>query len=364
MENPVSLLCLFLFTSMLVCACGNLPYYKQAVDGHFELMSKRKPVDDILADDNGDAELIRQLEVAKGIRDFASTDLALPDNGSYRSYVDLGRDSVTWAVFATPEFSLTPQLWCFPFAGCVPYRGYFSKQEAERFADGLRDEGFDVHLGGTTAYSTLGWFDDPLLNTMMLRGETGMAGIIFHELAHQAVYVEDDTTFNEAFAVAVQEEGVRRWLQAHGSAGSLQAYEQALVRKSEFIKLVRKTREHLQEVYASDRSEDELPAAKLEAFKEMRAQYQRLKDSWEGSGGYDWWFYGSLNNAKLAAVSVYRDLVPDFNRLLDACDGEFDRFYQAVERLGTLDPKTRLRTLNAATCNRAIMTHSEQTPAI
>ena len=363
MKKPVSLLCLLL-TSALVCACSNMPYYKQAVDGHFELMSKRKPVDDILADESSDAELIRQLEVARDIRNFASTNLALPDNGSYRSYVDLGRDSVTWAVFATPEFSMRPQLWCFPFAGCVPYRGYFSKQDAERFADGLRDEGFDVHVGGTTAYSTLGWFDDPLLNTMMLRGETGMAGIIFHELAHQAVYVEDDTTFNEAFAVAVQEEGVRRWLQTHGAADSLQAYEQALVRKSEFIKLVRNTRERLQDIYASTRSDDQIRAAKLATFEQMRAEYQHLKDSWGGSGGYDWWFEGPLNNAKLAAVSVYRDLVPNFNRLLEACGGEFDRFYQAVEGLGDLDPETRLKTLNAATCNGAIISHSEQAPAI
>ena len=364
MKSPVLLLCLLLLTSALLCACSNLPYYKQAVDGHMELMSKRKPVDVILTDENSDTELVRQLELARDIRDFASSDLALPDNGSYRSYVDLGRDSVTWAVFATPEFSVKPQLWCFPFAGCVPYRGYFSKQDAERFAEGLRDEGLDVHVGGTTAYSTLGWFDDPLLNTMMLRGETGIAGIIFHELAHQAVYIEDDTAFNEAFAVAVQEEGVRRWLQKHRPADSLLAYEQALVRKSDFIALVRRTRERLQEIYSKERTEDELRTAKLATFDEMRVAYQRLKDAWNGYSAYDWWFAGTLNNAKLAAVSVYRDLVPNFNRLLEACDGEFERFYATVEQLSTLDPETRLRTLDSATCNRPIASHSEQAPGI
>ena len=364
MRNSVLLLCLLLLTSALLCACSNLPYYKQAVDGHMELMAKRKPVDDILMDENSDAELIGQLELARDIRDFATSDLALPDNGSYRSYVDLGRDSVTWAVFATPEFSLKPQLWCFPFAGCVPYRGYFSKQDAERFAEGLREEGFDVHVGGTTAYSTLGWFDDPLLNTMMLRGETGMAGIIFHELAHQAVYIEDDTSFNEAFAVAVQEEGVRRWLRQHRSAESLQAYEQALERKSEFIALLRRTRERLQEIYSSERTEDELRAAKLATFHEMHTEYQQLKDAWSGSNAYDWWFKGALNNAKLAAVSVYRDLVPSFNRLLEACDGEFERFYASVEELSALDPKTRLTTLDTAPCNKRVVGHGEQAPGI
>ena len=360
MKTKFSILCISLLTSGLVCACGNLPYYKQAVDGHVDLMSKRKPVDEILADESSDAELTRQLEVAKQIRDFATSDLALPDNGSYRSYVDLGRDSVSWAVFATLEFSLKPKLWCFPFAGCVPYRGYFSKNDAQEFADSLSDQGYDVHVGGTTAYSTLGWFDDPLLNTMMLRGETGMAGIIFHELAHQAVYIEDDTAFNEAFAVAVQEEGVRRWLQKHRSEALLQAYERALARKQEFIALVKRTRERLQEIYASNRSEEELRTEKRETINAMRAQHQRLKDTWGGSSGYDWWFDGPINNAKLAAVSVYRDLVPDFKRLLQACGGRFTRFYLAVEQIGALDPETRLETLrSAARCNRVIMSHSD-----
>ncbi len=328
--------------------CASLDYYRQAVQGHLEIMSRREPVAEILVDPGRDAGLRGQLRVAQAIRDFASRELALPDNDSYRSYVDLGRAAVTWNVFATEEFSLEPRLWCFPLVGCVAYRGYFSRERAQGFAQTLRVQGLDVYVGGTTAYSTLGWFDDPLLNTMLARGETALAGIVFHELAHQQLYVEDDTAFNEAFAVTVQEAGVRRWLRARRGAQGLAAYEQALGRTRGFLELVQATRDRLAALYASELDAETMREAKAGLIRAMREGYARLKARWGGYGGYDAWFEGPINNAKLVSVAVYRDLVPDFERLLDRCGGDLERFYARVAELGELTPERRHRALRDA----------------
>jgi predicted aminopeptidase len=333
---------------LLLGGCTHLDYYRQAVQGHLDIMSRREPVVDILSDPGRDAELRERLRVAQAIRAFASEELALPDNASYRSYVDLGRDAVTWNVFATAEFSLEPRLWCFPLVGCVAYRGYFFKDPAQRFARSLREQGLDVYIGGATAYSTLGWFDDPLLNTMLGRGETALAGIVFHELAHQVLYVEDDTAFNEAFAVTVQEQGVRRWLRCRRGAAELAAYEQLLQRAQGFLDLVDSTRRGLAAFYASGLEEAAMREAKAGLIQAMRDRYARLKADWGGYGGYDAWFDGPINNAKLVSVAVYRDLVPDFERLLRRCGGELARFYARVAELGDLSPELRHQALRDA----------------
>lgn len=333
---------------LLLGGCSALDYYRQAVKGHLDIMSRREPVAEILVDPRRDPGLRKRLRVAQDIRAFASEELALPDNESYRSYVDLGRDAVTWNVFATEEFSLEPRLWCFPLVGCVAYRGYFSGDQAQRFAQTLRDQRLDVYVGGTTAYSTLGWFDDPLLNTMVARGETALAGIVFHELAHQVLYVEDDTAFNEAFAVAVQEEGVRRWLRRRRDAAALAAYRQALRRSQGFLDLVETTRQRLAALYASDLDAAAMREAKADLIQGMREGHARLRAQWGGYGGYDAWFDGPINNAKLVSVAVYRDLVPDFERLLRHCGGDLARFYAAVAEIGDLAPERRHQALRGA----------------
>jgi predicted aminopeptidase len=325
--------------------CSHLAYYSQAIQGHFDLMSRRQPIVKILGDAQSEDELLRQLRNARDIRDFASRELALPDNGSYRSYADVERPYVTWAVYAAPELSLTPTLWCFPFAGCVPYRGYFSEQQAREFAHGLAKQGLDVYVAGVTAYSTLGWFDDPLLNTMLERGEAVMAGLIFHELAHQRLYAENDTAFNEAFAVAVQQEGVRLWLKQYRNADALIAFEQSLKRQQEFYALLEGLRQRLGVIYESDNSDHAKRNAKRQGMLDAEHEYSRFKTNWAGYGGYDGWFSKPLNNAKLASVSVYHDRVPAFTRLLKASGGDFNTFYMQVEEIARLPSGERGKRL-------------------
>ena len=278
-----------------------------------KMLSARQDVETLVADPSKPPGLRAQMALASDIRRFASDQLALPDNNSYRSYVDTGRDFVTWAVFAAPEFSLAARRWCFPVYGCVPYRGYFSRDAAVEFAIEARQQGLDVHVAGIPAYSTLGWFSDPLLNTMFRYDESFLAGVVFHELAHQRFYVRDDTAFNEAFAVAVETTGVKRWLKETSDAAALRRYEAELDRKADFLELVGQARKELAAIYAGPGSDEARRAAKAAAIEKLRRRYRQMRDGrWGGYRGYDGWFDAPINNAKLAASGVYNDLAPDF----------------------------------------------------
>ncbi|WP_417418948.1 aminopeptidase [Hoeflea sp.] len=332
--------------------CIGPGYYAQSLKGHVEVMAARRDVAKLIADPATPEPLRARIRAASAIRQFASDALDLPDNASYRSYVDIGRDYVTWAVFAAPEFSLVPRVWCFPVFGCVPYRGYFSKQSAVRTAAELEREGFDVHVSGVTAYSTLGWSSDPLLSTMFLRDKTYLAALVFHELAHQRVYINDDTAFNEAFAVAVETTGVKTWLRAAGDQAGLRRYEAGLKRSGDFVALVARTKSELAKIYAGPGSATQKRVAKSAAIDRLRAHYRQMRDaSWGGYRGYDGWFDAPINNAKLAATSVYSDQVPAFIRLFELCAADYPRFYAAVRRLGAHAKANRAEALEAAqTC--------------
>ncbi|SOE18262.1 predicted aminopeptidase [Hoeflea halophila] len=336
----------------VLAGCTTVSYYAQSLNGHLEIMSARQNVDRLIGDASTAEPLRAQMTVARDIRRFASVELDLPDNASYRSYVDIGREYVTWAVFAAPEFSLMPKFWCFPVFGCVPYRGYFSKATAISTARELQEEGLDVHVSGITAYSTLGWTSDPLLSTMFGGDKTYLAALIFHELAHQRVYVNDDTAFNEAFAVAVETTGVRKWLRASGDEAALHRYEAGLERSADFVRLVARTRADLARIYAGPGSTDSRRVAKSAAIDELRSRYRHMRDTrWGGYSGYDAWFEAPINNAKLAATSVYSDQVPAFVRLFELCSADYPRFYAAVHRLGRLARADRARALETAqTC--------------
>jgi len=326
-----------------LAACSTLGYYWQAADGQLELKRKARPIDDVLVDAGTSADLQSRLRRVQEIREFASAQLALPRNGSYQRYADLKRPYVVWNVFAAPEFSVTPRTWCFPIAGCVGYRGYFAEADAERFAAQLKSQRYDVYVGGVPAYSTLGWMDDPVLNTFVGYPEVELARLIFHELAHQVAYAKGDSTFNESFAVAVELEGVRRWIAQHGTPDQQAALERADARKEQFAELVSHTRARLREVYSSGAPPERMRAEKLQTLETMRAEYQALKAGWGGYGGYDWWFAQPLNNAQLASVAIYTQLVPGFQALLAREEGDLPRFYADVRELARL-PKAQRRS--------------------
>ncbi|WP_352679401.1 aminopeptidase [Mesorhizobium sp. M0184] len=332
-----------------VAGCTSISYYAQSLKGHLEIMAARQDVGKLIDNPSTPGTLRARMASASAIRQFAIDELALPDNNSYRSYVDVGRDAVTWAIFAAPEFSLTPRTWCFPVFGCVPYRGYFSKRSAIETAVELQRQGLDVYVTGITAYSTLGWSSDPLLSTMLSQDEAGLAGLVFHELAHQRVYVQDDSGFNEAFATAVETTGVRKWLRANGDTAGLRRYEADRRRRAQFLALVSQTRDELRHVYDDSATSEQKRAAKIAAIERLRMRYREMRDSrWHGYRRYDVWFDSPINNAKLAATSVYGDRVATFLRLFDLCSGDFPRFFASVRWIGALDKSDRAEALKAA----------------
>ncbi|MFP5410509.1 MAG: aminopeptidase [Gammaproteobacteria bacterium] len=313
----------------LVAGC----YPLHATMGHLDLMARRQPVEALVADPAMPGAYKARLKRAAAMRDFASRELALPDNGSYRQYARLSEDYPVWSVWVTPEFELEPRQSCFPVSGCVPYRGYYSREAAGRYAADFRAAGDDVLVGGVTAYSTLGYFDDPLTTAMLRLPDERLAGLIFHELAHQVVYVKDDATFNESFARAVEIEGTLRWLAQRQDTAGLAAYRASLARADSFFESIKATRAELAELYASPLDAAAKRQGKARIFEALREAQRRrvaLDSAWST---YDPWFDGELNNARLAAVATYFDEVGNFRELLAAHGGDFSAFYSAVRSL-------------------------------
>jgi predicted aminopeptidase len=320
-------------------------YLLQSAQGQLSLMSKREPITEVLDKPSTPPALRTQLEAVTAIRNFATQQLGLPDNGSYRSYADLGRPYVVWNVVAAPEFSVEPKEWCYPFVGCVAYRGYFKEQRARRFAADLRAKGLDVTVGGVAAYSTLGHFNDPVLNTMMGWNDIELAAIIFHELTHQLLYVPNDSSFNEALATTVEEEGVRRWLIAQGRDADLARH---LVEEQHYLKvidLLTSTRTELQAVYASGVAPESMRERKRAAFADLHKSFELLKQGWGGHAPFESWFADDLNNAHLASIATYFTCVPGFQRELDAVGGNLTAFYARVRELAKLDQEKRDATV-------------------
>ncbi len=331
---------LFLLLAVLA-GCANPLYYAQAISGQLEILAKRRPVEEVLADPATPPETRRQLGLVQRLREFASRELLLPDNRSYRSYADLDRPFAVWNVFAAPELSLEPKKSCFIVAGCVPYRGYFARDKAEQFAASLKQKGYDVYVGGVPAYSTLGWFNDPLLNTFIQRSEADLAGLLFHELAHQKLYVSGDSAFNESFATVIELEGVKRWFEHQGTTQQTQAYQQKIKRREEFTALVLKHRTRLKEIYASDLSDAEKRMAKARVFEKLRNDYAMLKTKWNGYAVFNNWFAQDLNNAHLIAIGLYTQYVAAFQKLLAQQGGDLTAFYHSVKKIANLPKDER-----------------------
>ncbi|MEO0422591.1 MAG: aminopeptidase [Pseudomonadota bacterium] len=331
----------------VIAGCVNLPYYTQAVRGHLSLMSKRVEIEALLDDPALDPTLRENLTLVLEVRDFASTQLGLPENGSYRSYAELGRPYVVWNVVAAPEYSMAPKQWCFAFVGCLAYKGYYKERKARGLADKLERRGYEVVVGGVAAYSTLGRFEDPFLDTMIGYTDARTADIIFHELAHQQLYVKGDSAFNEAFATYVADEGVRRWFAAtERPAEEVERWRTRQVRAREFNRLVLSGRSRLQAVYA-DESLDEAgrAAAKQAALDRLQGDYATVRDGpWGGYTGYDAWF-ASVNNARLASVATYRRWVPAFSALMREAGGDFEAFYAKAQALADAPADERRATL-------------------
>ena len=329
--------------ALLLGGCSTIDYYAHLGQGQWQLLHARQPVERILQDPATDPDLARRLALSQQARDFASTHLQLPENRSYRLYADLGRPFVVWNLFATPEFSLEPELHCFPIAGCVAYRGYYQQGRARGAAALLRQQGLDTYIGGVEAYSTLGWFDDPLLNTMLRWSDERFIAVIFHELAHQQYYLPGDTAFNESFATFVEREGLRQWHAARGETPPASDDHQ----RQQFVELVLASRERLKQLYASDLPEQAMRAAKQAEFERLRRDYRAMRQQWGGQGRYDAWIESPLNNAKLLPFGLYDQWVPAFAALFEQHGRDWRAFYAAVAALGQLPEAYRRARLES-----------------
>lgn len=325
--------------------CATLDYYGQAIAGQFEIWQRKQPISKMLAEPRLAPALRKKLELVTAARQFAHEKLALPANNSYHDYVDLGRDYVVWNVFAAPQLSLTPLTSCYPIVGCLEYRGFFAETDAMRHAAQLRVQNHDVFVGGVAAYSTLGWFDDPVLNTILHWESERIVEIIFHELAHQRVYLHGDTTFNESYAMAVGQAGVSLWLADHGRSNGRYAHEEKY--EKAFIGLILDFRQQLAAVYGSPLTDIEKLDQKLRLFNSLSTEYAMLKSRWKGDERYDDWMARDLNNAKLASISTYHDHVDAFLFLLEESNGDFSQFHTRVDRLASFDTRTRAGCLAA-----------------
>jgi predicted aminopeptidase len=328
----------------LIAGAAHFNYYLQAAAGHLALILSARPIDAYLADPSVDNDLKEKLTKVKQIRDFAIRELKLPGGDSYTMYVKIDRPYVVWNVIATPALSLEPVEWCFPIAGCTNYRGYYNKNDALAFARSMQHDGYDVHVTEVPAYSTLGWFSDPVISTFIDYSEPQLARLIFHELAHQTLYVKGDSQFNESFAVAIEEEGVERWIAQYGNENMLQTHIASTVRKNDFLALLAKYQRQLSDNYASNESAEKKLAEKQRILHALQDEFRAVKVGWNGYSGYDRWFARPLNNAHLASVMTYHSLVPGFRALMKR-QANFQEFYITAKSLAALPQKIRQEQL-------------------
>jgi len=346
-------LVLLLLLAMVTTGCQTARFYSQAVAGQWEIVSKRRPMDQILADPDAPATLKRQLQRVRELCAFAQRELDLPAAGQFTRYADLERPFVVWNIHAAPIDSLKSKSWWYPFVGRLEYQGYFKREQAADYAQRLRARGLDVFTGGVVAYSTLGWFNDPVLNTFVGLPESELADLIFHELAHQRVFVPGDTDFNKAFATTVAREGVRRWFHHRGDAAATDHYLRNRAAEDAVVALILAARDRLEALYATpgSRTANELPAGKAGIISDLRANYATLKQRWPDYRDYDDWMAAPINNAQINTVDTYYDLVPGFTARLAQLDGDLPAFYadmKAMRKISKIERRDRLATVARA----------------
>ncbi len=330
-----------LIITALSSGCSSIKYYAHMLGGQLEISSSAKPIPEIIDNLDKDEKLRAKLQLIQSAKQFANTRLNLPQNESYSEYADLGRQYVLWNVTAAPQLSLTPYKSCFPIVGCMNYRGFFSKESADEFAQELKTEGYDVYVAGVAAFSSLGWFNDPVLNTMIHWPDSRLAGLIFHELTHQKLYIDNDTSFNESLAVTVEIEGIKLWLKQQNKTEDLQRFLKQQQRQQQFLDIVFQARNKLIFLYQTPLSDKDKAIQKQLIFAGLLKNYQKLKQSWNGYSGYDRWLNHDLNNAKLALLATYSQYVPALTQLLQQHNYNFNEFFSAAEKIAKLPQSER-----------------------
>jgi len=337
---------IFIITLISISSCSSVRYYAQAIGGHTKLLLQREAIEKAIADSDINAETAGKLRLTESIRAFANKS-GLTTGDAYTTYVKTGQPYVVWNVFAAPEFSLSLKQFCFPIVGCTSYKGYFRKSAAEKASVKLSSEGLDVFVGGVAAYSTLGWFSDPILDSFLVRSESQLAALIFHELAHRQLYVKGDSQFNESFATAIERYLLQKWLVEEQRLQELAAFEAAIKRQHQMLHLVSEIKKELDVVYRQDAALEIRRQAKQDLFIELRERYQVIQEGWQGNEDYRSWVMSELNNAKLGTLTTYNNWVVSFNALLTEENGDIPAFIASAKRLARLDRDRRDRRLAA-----------------
>lgn len=338
--TTLSLLLAPLIALLSLQGCSTLSYYQQAIAGQFEILNKRQDITALTQHKDTPPELKQKLETVLQVRTFAHQEMQMDVGDSYSQYSDVQRDYVVWNLSASPELSLSPHQWCYPIIGCQSYRGYFHQTMAEAEANKLQQQGYDTWVGGVSAYSTLGWFDDPVLNTFVYRSNASLAALLIHELSHQILYIKGDTAFNESFATAVELEGVNRWLTATSQEYQIDSYHQKVAEKNFFIEMVLATNHQLKTVYDSPISDSEKRIKKRELIAALQASYQLAIRNQQVKGYFSHWFK-EVNNAKLITISNYYKYVPAFTAMIKEAKGNMHAFYQSAIALGSKEKHLR-----------------------
>jgi len=339
---------------LLLSGCADTGYYWHNANGHLAVMNQRTDIDELLADDQLDAELRQRLRLVQEIRRFSIGQLDLPANDSYASYVELDRPWVVQNIFAAPEFSTRLYEWCYPVIGCASYRGYYDEARMLAYSDELKSRGFEVYIGKVSAYSTLGWFDDPVLSSFINWPDYRLAGLLFHELTHQRIYIDNDTTFNESLASAVQQVGTELWLKSRNESEQLDRLASWSRYRDEVIALIGGTRERLSKIYASGSDDAGKRESKARVFAGARDAHTEIATRHEIKGGFTHWFAGELNNAKIGSVAAYNSLTPAFINMIRAYELDFATFYEYAEAVGDLEKSTRDSCLEAWSQNTGL----------
>lgn len=330
--------------------CSTVSYYSQSIAGQTEIWMKQQPIDKLLSDPKIKPALKQRLEFVKAIRQYSIDELGLPENNSYLSYADLNRQFVVWTIYATPPYSLEPKTWCYLVVGCLGYKGFFSEKAARDELTKLQKQGLDVYMGGVVAYSTLGWFDDPVLSTMLNWSDLELAKVILHELAHQLLYLKDDTVFNESFAETIAIIGVRKWLEDYNNKELAFEFEQLRKVQQLFIKLVFKYKDKLQHLYQSDLSAIAMERKKSEIFKALQTEYEAKKKNWL-TVTYNNWFSNNLNNAKLVSVVTYHEYVEDMLVIYKKSGRQMKHFFDIMKRLSQCNKNRRIQLIKQQIAN-------------
>jgi predicted aminopeptidase len=332
---------------LALCGCADIGYYWHSARGHLEIMDKRVDIADLLADESLETGLRERLLLVQDIRRFSVERLQLPENDSYLSYVELDRPYLIQNLFAAPEFSTRLHQWCYPVVGCAGYRGYFDEERLLAYTDEMKAQGFETYIGRVSAYSTLGWFDDPLLSSFIDWPDYRLAGLLFHELTHQQIYIDDDTTFNESLASAVQLTGTELWLQSRNQVRELELLAGWQVYRSEVVELIEDTRAGLAKIYRGEISDTRKREQKAQAFAAARERHAGIASRHGVTGGFTRWFAEELNNAKIGSVSAYNAQLPAFVNMIRAHEMRFGRFFEYAEKVGAMEKQSRDACLEA-----------------